>query len=97
MTSSQTITDEMRENNKLRIIYITDAAIRGVNQIFIGRRHCHIIREMVHAGEPIPITGEQGFINNKGQFINRTEAAKVAFIAGQIKTPKPTLFSEDVW
>jgi hypothetical protein len=46
---------------------------------------------------PPPI---QGFINQRGEFLNRTEALAVAQAAGQIieKTwPKDILFSEDLY
>jgi hypothetical protein len=40
---------------------------------------------------------EQGFVTTDGRFVGREEAARLAFERGQIKEPKATLFSEDVW
>lgn len=48
----------------------------------------------------IPATGEQGFVTEKGQFLKRDEAYRVAIKAGQfLKEPcaPPNLFSEDLW
>lgn len=39
----------------------------------------------------------QGFITSDGKFVNRIEAAKIAFASGQIDRPKRYLFSEDLW
>jgi len=40
---------------------------------------------------------EQGFIDNFGIYMNREEAAKVAFKAGQIGEKTNILFSEDLY
>lgn len=39
----------------------------------------------------------QGFITEKGFFVDRREAAQIAFELGQIKKPTSTLFSEDIF
>lgn len=39
----------------------------------------------------------QGFLTNKGHFVNRLEAVDIALAAGQIKQTKKRLHSEDVW
>ncbi|MTH61086.1 hypothetical protein [Paracoccus litorisediminis] len=45
----------------------------------------------------------QGFLTNKGRFVNRTEGYYIAYRAGQFLKPdemarkEPTLYSEDVW
>lgn len=40
---------------------------------------------------------EQGFLDNKGKFLNRVQAMQHAFNCGQIKTCKKELFSEDLY
>jgi hypothetical protein len=40
---------------------------------------------------------EQGFITNKNRFVNREEAAKIAYYAGQTKNLKDKLFSGDLY
>lgn len=40
---------------------------------------------------------EQGFLTSRNRFVDREEAAKIAFERGQIPEPKKTLYSEDVW
>ena len=39
----------------------------------------------------------QGFFTSKGRWVDRHEAAKIAYIAGQIDEPKDKLFSEDLY
>lgn len=73
---------------------------RGI--VFCGFRHPHCMYSMCS------ITGkrsvetevgeyEQGFLTSKNRFVDRKEAAKIAFERGQIPEPKETLYSEDVW
>lgn len=42
---------------------------------------------------------EQGFLTDRGRYVNRKEAAIIALHAGQVKTlhAPPNLFSEDLW
>jgi len=42
-------------------------------------------------------TSVQGFITNTNRFVEREEAARIAFTADQIAYPKKMLFSEDLW
>lgn len=39
----------------------------------------------------------QGFLTNKNIFVDRHEAARIAFDAKQIDKPTKTLFSEDIY
>lgn len=39
----------------------------------------------------------QGFLTNTNRFVDREEAAKIAFEAKQIEEPKQTLYSEDLY
>lgn len=41
--------------------------------------------------------GEQGFVDQYGNFFDRPEAAKIAFKAKQIPNDKEVLYSEDIW
>lgn len=75
---------------------IREAAIMGREEVpWVGESHDKVIADMVAHGEPKPITGEQGFVTNTGQFVTREEAAEIAFEAGQIRKRVPKLFSED--
>lgn len=40
---------------------------------------------------------EQGFLTNKNRFVDREEAAIIAFDANQIDEKKQTLYSEDLY
>lgn len=65
-------------------------------------RHHDIIHAMVVNGYKTPITGEQGFINNRGRFLDRIRALQEAYLEGQV-TPEQKegksqqLYSEDCW
>lgn len=72
----------------------------------IGVRHgCPTMRKhMVERGYKNFVGAEQGFIDNRGEFMNRQEAWKVAVAAGQIlhlcggeSLDGGSLFSENVW
>lgn len=79
---------------------IEKAAIRQNGNIYTGRRHGEIIKDMVdNHGLPKPIIGEQGFINELGEFVDRLTAAKLALESGQIKELHwpPYLYSEDLY
>lgn len=39
----------------------------------------------------------QGFITTKNRFVDRKEAAEIAYSAGQIASPKDELYSEDLY
>ncbi len=66
-------------------------------------RHHNVIWYMVgELGYHPPIIGEQGFVNEKGEFLNRIEAKAEAIrcnqiIPGQGRGEYPELYSEDVW
>lgn len=62
-------------------------------------RHHNVIRELAGRGHAIPITGEQGFIDDQAGFVTRVEAAQIALDQGQIAALHwpPELFSEDLW
>ena len=73
---------------------------RGV--VISGWRHGNCIYQMVaitglksnpdEAGEEV-----QGFLTNKNRFVDREEAAQIAFDAGQTEEKKIRLFSEDLY
>lgn len=71
---------------------------RGI--VFCGWRHPNCIYQKyaitglrdAESGE-----NEQGFLTNKNRFVNREEAAIIAFNAGQITKELNTLYSEDLY
>jgi hypothetical protein len=75
---------------------------RNVKTGFVvcGRRHhnCFTIKAMLQgAGRKDYKDEVQGFLTNKDRFVDRYEAAKIAFVSGQIKEATERLYSEDVW
>jgi hypothetical protein len=63
---------------------IVAAAIRQNGLVWTGRRHAEIISTMIDAGLPTPIIGEQGFVDDKDNFLDRHAAAEHAIACGQI-------------
>lgn len=65
-------------------------------------RHPDIIRRYIQeTGESYMPHGApracQGFLTDAGTFVDRFQAAIIAFEAGQIPALKDELFSEDLW
>lgn len=84
-------------------VHLPSNVDRGI--VIAGWRHGNCIATMTSLGELRSVTfgpdsvGEnvQGFITNTGRFVDRVEAAKIAFEAEQIKYPKDILYSEDLY
>lgn len=84
------------------MLRIVIAAVRRDKVVFTGKRHGHIIRDMVDVGFLTdmnkPILGhEQGFVDSDGNYWDRTESRQIAIHAGQIEPDHGTLYSEDLW
>ena len=77
---------------------IVAAAIRHAGFIWGGLRHGQIMQWIweERGTEKIP-QEEQGFLTNRGIFVNRYQAGAIAYMAGQTKTRKEHLLSEDLW
>lgn len=84
---------------------IAAAALRVDGEVWTlppPARHCHLVDAWSSAhwrdGQPGRIgPHEQGFVTTAGRFVDRMVAASVAFAAGQTETPRPQLYSEDLW
>lgn len=78
---------------------IEAAAIIHDGKVWTGRRHHLIMRAIVEklGPEVAPINGEQGFVTDTGKFVDREEAARIAFEAGQMDRHVRRLFSEDIF
>ena len=70
------------------------SAILKENLIYLGKRHSDIFSTYNNINLR---GGIQGFIDKRGFFYDRKEAATYAFKEGQIKEEKEILFSEDLW
>lgn len=79
---------------------IKHSAIKQGGIVYVGKRHHNCIAVMIECGLPKPITGEQGFVTDKGEFVTREEALKIAVENNQIikKHGIPSqLYSEDIY
>ena len=87
---------------------ITRAAIMLNGELWAGEdgdRHHNIIHAITEHGQKAH-GGIQGFLDNKGQFLTREEAAKEAVECGQVVEGRANirhvfdgirLYSEDLW
>jgi hypothetical protein len=66
--------------------------------VICGRRHhnCFATYSIVK-GAKLDALNKQGFLTDNDNFVDRNEAAKIAFENGQISKQKLTLFSEDLY
>lgn len=75
---------------------IESAAILKDGVVYTGWRHADVMKSMF-AQKIRPAGAVQGFVTETGRFVDREIAATMAYIAGQIKTPKQELRSEDLY
>lgn len=71
------------------------AAVRYNGKVYTGKAH-DLIKQEIASAAGRPVWGEQGFITDKDRFVNREEAAEIAFAAGQTVKREEILFSEDI-
>lgn len=78
---------------------IKEAAILHDGKVWTGRRHHNVIQKIIEelGREAAPVTGEQGFVTECGKFLDRKDAARVAFEAGQVPELYTVLMSEDLY
>lgn len=84
---------------------ITHVAIKTEDEVVWSlpspnRHHDVINRIYEQRQDGKMVTGEQGFLNHEGVFLDRKEALQIAIQADQLirKTfPENELFSEDLW
>lgn len=78
---------------------ILHAAVKSFNRrIFFGKCHADCFYKAQSMGIKMSSKADdQGFLTNKGRYVTRSEAAKIAFDQGQIDRPTSHLISEDLW
>ena len=87
----------MRDETKELIIH---AAVKAADcdLIIFGKCHADCFAKAHHLDLPLSKKAEdQGFLTNRNKFLNRRNAAILAFKNGQIKKETSILFSEDIW
>ena len=66
--------------------------------VMCGKRHCDIFEKMHNLNISYDkTTAIQGFLPSAGRFVDRHEAATIAFASGQIKGHINCLYSENIW
>lgn len=81
---------------------IVKAAIKRNGKVYTGFRHALILDSMRIDGVVVTVENplkmeEQGFVTNTDRFVNRIEAANIAFNAGQIKAGINSLDSYQIF
>lgn len=83
--------------------HITHVAVRFAGQTYslpAPNRHHNVLR-VIHAAHKKTWPNIQGFLDNRGKFLGRREAVRVALKARQVLKPDDLrghrLFSEDLW
>ena len=67
--------------------------------VVCGRRHCNcfVILKEIQPDLSYKTQIDQGFLTNTNRFVNRKEAAKIAYVCDQIKEENNCLMSEDLY
>ena len=79
--------------------HIYRAAIKFKNELFMGTSHNSIIQQAEYERGlllSIQEDAQEWFVTNTGRFVDRREAAKIAFKAKQIKEPLTILKSNNI-
>jgi hypothetical protein len=78
---------------------IKHAAVVAMNGwALMGKSHADCFHQARHAGiEVSSLRDHQGFVTDAGRYVDRKEAARIAYEADQIAARVPYLFSEDLW
>lgn len=78
---------------------IRHASVRAKNgMLLLGKSHAECFRQGAKIGLKMSSRAcDQGFVTNKGRFVERPEAAKIARSAAQVPKLVKILFSENLW
>lgn len=79
----------------LKRLKLVQAAIKVNGVVHTGNRHHEILKQAPTFGDYK--YGIQGFVDENGNFWNRHQAARIAYVAGQMNVIKDNLTSEDLW
>jgi hypothetical protein len=83
----------------LKSPHIVASAIKQGDKVYTGIRHSEVIRAIVEATGIRPVTGEQGFVTDTGEFVDRKTALQIAISAGQVEKSRnggDELYAEDL-
>lgn len=83
--------------NDLKYLHQPKNVQKGV--VICGRRHhnCVQIRSLISVGINQQCRSVEGFITTKDRFVDRKEAAIIAYDAGQVEYETLELFSENLY
>ena len=81
------------------ILTITDAAIQKAGVVYTlprPARHWNVLYMMALQGVD-DLDAVHGFVCSDGTFVDRVQAARVAYLAGQIEDKSESLVTDDLW
>ncbi len=68
------------------------AAIKSGKEIYVGKDHSEAIFDAILSGAQGPVTQQvQGFVTDKGKFVDRYSAMDIALDTGQLQESKKEL------
>lgn len=74
------------------------ALVAKSGMVFLGKSHADCFHQANAVGVEVSSKADhQGFFTNRGRFVDRKVAAKIADRAGQLSKPTTVLLSEDLW
>lgn len=73
------------------------AAVSYEDKIYTGARHVDIKANILGECGRYPFGCTEGFLTNTDRFVERKEAAEIAFKAGQTRSKLNFLYSEDIY
>lgn len=67
--------------------------------VVVGARHNHCLQmlRLLKVKREWALNGAQGFLTSHRRFVGREEAAKIAYLQGQIAEKQSVLYSEDLY
>ena len=86
--------EEIKSKDGTMIEEIYREPHREVFRMALGWRHADIIYKY---GDCIDQDDLGGFMTSKGRYVDRKEAAEIAYNAGQTEEKKSFLYSEDIY
>ena len=86
-------------SDKPKTLKVIHAAVKSKDGwIFFGKSHAHCFGKAHYLKVKMSQKAcDQGFLLNNGEYVERPEAAEIAFGNGQTKKFLKILFSENLW
>ena len=89
---------EWPEKKVEKILHAAMLLDRDSNFFLIGKSHSDCYQQGKNMNISVSSRfSAQGFVTSLGRFVKRPEAAKIAYVSGQVPYNRGALISEDLW